>query len=69
VVELLNGKGAPVRCWTLVQAGLKNGVVGLSPDTIGLSGFKENDSVQLRLLGAPAGAATRIWRERLESKS
>jgi hypothetical protein len=67
VIELLNGKGAPVRCWTLVQSGLKNGVVGLSESTIGLAGLSENESVQLRVLGAPAGAATRIWRESLEA--
>jgi N-methylhydantoinase B len=67
VIELLNGKGAPVRCWTLVQGGLKNGVVGLSQNTIGLAGLADKESVQLRALGAPAGAATRVWRERLEA--
>jgi N-methylhydantoinase B len=69
VVELLNGKGPPVRCWALIQSELKNGVVGVSSDTIGLAGLKENESVQLRVLGAPAGAATRVWRERLGSPS
>ncbi len=66
VVELLNGTGAPVRCWAVIRRDLKNDVVALGPDTIGLAGLAENETVQLRALSAPAGAATRIWRERLE---
>lgn len=66
VGELLDGRGAPLRCWIDVCPRLEDGIVALGDDSVGLAGMEEGDCVQLRALGASAGVAAAIWRKRLE---
>jgi N-methylhydantoinase B len=65
ILELLTGRGAPLRCWAMLDARAAGDAVLLPPDSLAMLGIEAGTPVEPRLLETADAIAPELWHARL----